>query len=281
MQAGRPSRTALGTARLRAVHQVLEKGAIFADPLALRILGADAETLLADAETNTQKRGLRLFIAVRARFAEDALAQAVAKGVSQLVILGAGLDTYAYRAGFGDRLRIFEVDHPATQDWKRQLLGAAAIPIPSALTFAPIDFESETLGDGLRAAGFDPAQPTFFTWLGVVPYLTQPAIDATLDFIARLPGGGSVVFDYANPTDTIADAGARAAHEALAQRVAKLGEVLKTYFETDALHAKLAELGFGAIEDLGPLGIAARYFDGRGGRTTDRGGHVVNATTIR
>jgi methyltransferase (TIGR00027 family) len=158
MQTGQPSRTARAAAMHRAVHQVLEKGRIFADPLALRILGEDTEALVRDAEQNPHKRPMRLFIAMRTRFAEDALAAAVAQGVRQLVVLGAGLDTYAYRGAMRDRLKIFEVDHPATQAWKRQRLAEAGIPIPDTLTFAPVDFERETLGEGLAAAGFDPAQ---------------------------------------------------------------------------------------------------------------------------
>ncbi len=166
MQQGQPSRTALGAACHRAVHQVLEGGRIFTDPLAVRILGADAAAAVRDAKRDPSRRRLRLFIAVRTRFAEDALTAAVARGVRQLVVLGAGLDTYAYRTAVGEGLHVFEVDHPATQTWKRQRLSEAAIPVPSTLTFAPVDFEREALADSLAAVGFDAAQQTFFTWLG-------------------------------------------------------------------------------------------------------------------
>src|SRR5580698_3090474 len=144
MQSGQPSRTAFAAAVHRAVHQVLENGAIFADPLALRIVAPDsedAEALVRDAEQHPQRCAMRIFIAARTRFAEDALVAAVAGGAAQLVVLGAGLDTYAYRGAMLDRLRIFEVDHPATQAWKRQRLAETAIPMPPALTFAPVDFE--------------------------------------------------------------------------------------------------------------------------------------------
>jgi methyltransferase (TIGR00027 family) len=279
MQSGQPSRTALGAAGHRAAHQVLEQGRIFCDPLALRILGANAEAAVSEADHEPRRLGLRLFIAARTRFAEDALAAAVARGVTQLVVLGAGLDTYAYRTNLLDRLRVFEVDHPATQAWKRQRLASASIPVPSALTFAPIDFERDTLAEGLAAAGFDPAGQSFFTWLGVVPYLTEQAVFATLGFIASLPGGAHVVFDYANPPDEIAEPERRAAHEALAARVAAAGEVFRSYFDTDALGARLRALGFREIEDLGPADIAARYFPGRAGAASDRGGHIVRAAT--
>ncbi len=281
MQPGEPSRTALGAAAHRAVHQVLERGSIFADPLAVRILGADAEAAIRDAENNPSRRLLRMFIAVRTRFAEDALAAAVARGARQLVVLGAGLDTFAYRNAFGESLHVFEVDHPATQAWKRQRLAEAAIPMPRTLTFAPVDFERETLADGLAAAGFDPAKQSFFTWLGVVPYLTEQAVFSTLEVIARLPGGAHVVFDYGNPPASGLDPDRYAtAQEALAARVASVGEAFRSYFETDALHAKLMALGFREIEDLGPALIRERYFANRGGSLPDRGGHIVRATTV-
>jgi methyltransferase (TIGR00027 family) len=260
---------------------VLERGRIFSDPLALRILGVDAGAAVREEQNNPARRKLRLFIAVRTRFAEDALAAAVARGVRQLVVLGAGLDTFAYRNAFGESLHVFEVDHPATQAWKRERLADAAIPIPATLTFAPVDFEREALPHGLAAAGFDPAKQTFFTWLGVVPYLTEQAVYSTLGFIAQLPGGAHVVFDYGNPPSS--GPGQReyaAAREALAARVASVGETFRSDFESDDLHAKLRELGFREIEDLGPALIRERYFADHGGSLPDRGGHIVRATTI-
>src|SRR6266403_470123 len=222
MQPGQPSRTALGAAGLRAAHQVLDGAAIFVDPLALRILGADADDLVreAEAEADPFRQRLRWFIAIRSRIAEDALAAAIKRGVRQLVVLGAGLDTYAYRAPHSQDLRVFEVDHPTTQAWKRVRLAEADILLPAFLTFVPVDFERETLADGLAAAGFDSAQQTFFTWLGVVPYLTDDAIFSTLGFIAGLAGGAHVVFDYVNPSAAVTEPARRAAHEALAARVA-------------------------------------------------------------
>jgi methyltransferase (TIGR00027 family) len=276
MQYGKPSRTALAAAFHRAAHQVLEQGRIFADPLALTILGADAQTIARQAEEKPSGRRMRLFIAVRTRFAEDAVATAFERGVRQVVVLGAGLDTYAYRNPFRDRLRIFEVDHPATQAWKRQLLQNAAIPLPSSLTFVPVDFERETLAERLAAAGFDRTQQTFFTWLGVVPYLNHEAVWSTLAFIATLPNGAHVVFDYADPPASLS-LEMRTRHESRARRVADLGEAWVTYFEPECLHTKLAALGFSEIEDLGPAQIASRYFPGRAGSLPDKGGHVIRA----
>src|SRR5208283_433765 len=130
-------------------------------------------------------------------------------------------------------------------------------------TFAPVDFERQTLAEGLAVAGFDPAQLSFFTWLGVVPYLTEEAIWATLGFIARLPGGAHVVFDYSEPPDSLAPEW-RAFHDEHATRVAEVGEEWRSYFEAGELRAKLLAVGFTEIEDLGPRQIAARYFPNRG-----------------
>src|SRR5208282_743698 len=278
MQAQEPSRTALAAAAHRAAHQVLERGFIFADPLALRILGEDAETVARRAEQDPFGRRMRIFIAVRTRFAEDALAAAVERGVRQAVVLGAGLDTYAYRGPLRHRLRIFEVDHPSTQAWKRDRLAQAAIPIPNSLTFAPFDFEHQTLADSLALAGFDPAQQTFFTWLGVVPYLTEQAIWSTLAFIASLPNGAHVVFDYSDPPDSLSTE-TRISHQRRAAHVAELGEAWLSYFDADHLRAKLIALGFSEVEDLGPPQIAVRYFPNRASTVSDKGGHIVRATT--
>lgn len=280
MQYGRPSRTAMGAAGHRAAHQVLERGFIFPDPLALRVLGADAEAAVHAAQNDPSRRALRIFVAIRSRFAEDALAATVAHGVHQLVVLGAGLDTYAYRGALKGSLSIFEVDHPATQAWKRERLAAAAIPVPSTLKFAPVDFEHETLAEGLAAAGFDPTRQTFFTWLGVVPYLAEEAVFATLSFIAGVSGGAHVVFDYANRLASISGS-ARAAHEALAERTAAVGESFRSFFETDSLCARLRILGFQEVEDLDAAQIAARFFPGRASAASERGGHILRASTVR
>ena len=281
MVTGTPSLTALGAASHRAAHQILEDGRIFRDPLALRILGEDAESVVRWAEEDSSRRRMRLFIAVRTRFAEDALVAAIERGVEQLVVLGAGLDTYAYRGTSRERLHIFEVDHPATQLWKRQRLADAAIPVPDNLTFAPVDFERQGLAEGLAAAGFHPAQRTFFTWLGVVPYLTEVATWSTLGFIASLAGGADVVFDYSDPPESFSPE-MRMHHERRAARVAAVGEAWVNYFEADDLRTKLTARGFSEVEDLGPVQIVARYFaeSWQAKAPAPRGGHIVRASTV-
>lgn len=279
MQAGMPSRTALAAAAHRAAHQVLEHGCIFSDPLALCILGKDADTVVREATEHPSRRGMRIFIAARARFAEDSLAAAVKDGVRQMVILGAGLDTFAYRNPFGDCLRVFEVDRLATQVWKRQLLAEAAIKLPDSLTFVPIDFEREPLIDNLMAAGFDTEQQTFFSWLGVAPYLTEQAVWSTLCVIAGLTNGAHVVFDYSNPPDSLSPK-MRIAHDERAARVAKLGEDFTVYFETIKLHAQLRAIGFVEIQDLGPPQIFACFFPNFASYIPESGGHILHAVTI-
>ena len=205
MEHGGPSRTAWGAAGHRAAHQVLEDGRIFRDPLALRILGDDADGVVDNARATPRRTPMRIFIAVRHRVAEDALARHVADGTRQVVVLGAGLDTFAYRNPFADNgVRVFEVDHPATQEWKRDTLARTGIPIPDAVTYAPVDFETDDLATRMAASGVDLAAPTFFLWLGVVPYLTREAVDATLRVVAAVPGAGAA-FDYPNPVDQLSD----------------------------------------------------------------------------
>ncbi len=281
----KPSHTAHAAAAHRAAHQILERGVIFADPLALPILPEPINAMLQKAAA-PHRRPMRLFIAARTRFAEDALARALAMGTdtgtatTQIVVLGAGLDTYAYRTPARAGLRIFEVDHPATQLWKRQRLEEIKVTPPPGLIFAPVDFERETLEHGLQAAGFDFTQRTFFTWLGVVPYLSEASVWTTLRFIGRLSGGASVVFDYSDPPSTLSPEAQRA-HQMRAEYVAKIGEAWRCYFDGALLREGLLAAGFSEIEDLGPRQLGERYFSPW--RTPDaaplhaRGGHVVLA----
>lgn len=276
MEGGKPSLTARRAAAHRAAHQLLEDGRVFRDPLALRILGEAPEAVLGGDMGHPARRGMRLFIAARTRFAEDALAHAVAGGVRQLVVLGAGLDTFAYRnphAGAG--LIVLEVDHPATQAWKRHRLAEAGIPEPTWVRYLPADLEASTLAEALGPAGLERSAPAFFSWLGVVPYLTEEAVLATLGFVASWPGGAEVAFDYGEPPSD-RDAERAAAYRERAARVAALGEPWLTHFVPAALHAELRRLGLGEIEDLGPGEIAARYF-GAPPSPGGRGAHVLRA----
>jgi methyltransferase (TIGR00027 family) len=200
-------------------------------------------------------------------------------GATQRVVLGAGLDTLAYRTPLADRLRIFEVDFPATQARKREMLAAAGIAVPDTLRYVAVDFERETLADALGAAGFAPAERSFFSWLGVVPYLTEAAVFSTLGYIAQLPGGSEVVFDYGNPAASVVPA-SRAANEALAERVAAAGERFQSYFDTAPLCAKMSATGFRRVDDVGPDRLAARFYPESEKAGPPRGGHIMHASTV-
>ena len=244
-----PSRTAMRVALRRAAHQLLDVPPVLVDPMAIAILGGETEAALradpARFENRRLSSPLRAFIAVRSRFAEDQLAAARGDGVRQYVILGAGLDTFAYRDPSPERpLRVWEVDHPATQAWKRARLAESSIPLPSHLTFVPIDFEHETLPSALAAAGFDPAAGAVFSWLGVVPYLSRPAIMTTLAYVASATtAGGGIAFDYGIPPGQLT-IGQRVVFEALAARVRAADEPWRTFFDPAELTRDLFALGF-------------------------------------
>lgn len=258
----RPSRTAFRVALRRASHQVLDHPRVFEDPLALVIVGADARELRSDEKSQSRTaRVMRAFMAARSRYAEDGLAAAFQEGTRQYLVLGAGLDTFAYRNPFPG-LRVFEVDHPATQGWKRHLLETAGVAIPDSMTFAPVDFESQTLAEGLARAGFRRDQKAFVSWLGVVPYLTRSAVMETLRLVGSLPAGSEIVFDYGLPPESL-DPVSRMALETLAARVASAGEPFQTYFDPAELESELRRMGFASFENLAGDEINTRYFNNR------------------
>ncbi len=257
MQTGRASRTALGVAARRAAHQLLDHPQILADPIAVPILGKDF-AIDHKRQQHPAARVFRAFLAVRSRYVEDNLAAAVTAGITQYVVLGAGLDTFAYRNPFAN-IRVFEVDFPATQEWKRSLLKDAGIPEPANLNFVPLDFEHKTLSAGLAEAGFDATKPAFFGWLGVVPYLTLPAFRSTIDAIASLSAGSGVSFDYALSDEALSPARQRM-RQALADRVAMAGEPFRLFFQSEQLENELKSAGFQRIEQSDSLELNERYF---------------------
>ena len=260
MENGKASKTAYGVARRRAVHQLLDQPPVLHDPIAIPLLGARFQ-YDREQEMHPFSRAFRAFMATRSRYAEDHLAAAVAQGVEQYVVLGAGLDTFAYRNPYA-RVRVFEVDFPATQQWKHTLLHEAAISLPAALTFVPLDFEHKTLAAGLAESGFDAGKAAFFSWLGVVPYLTLEAFRATLETIARLPAGTGVSFDYGMPRHALSPMG-QMAFDRLAERVAAAGEPLRLFFTPEELQEELRRAGFHRFEDRGSEELNALYLAGR------------------
>jgi methyltransferase (TIGR00027 family) len=260
MESGRASKTALRVAIRRAAHQLMDQPLILDDPIAVRLVGPGFARDMVRA-MHPVGRDFRAFMAVRSRYVEDQLTAAVAQGVAQYVVLGAGLDTFAYRNPFAS-LRVFEVDFPATQAWKRALLKEAGIAAPVKLTFVPLDFEHRALAAGLVDAGFDAGAPAFFGWLGVTPYLTLEAFRATLDAIAQLPAGTGVGFDYALAPQTLSPLG-RTAFDALANRVAAAGEPFRLFFTPSKLETELRQAGFQRIEQRDSDQLNEMYFKDR------------------
>ncbi|MCU1319762.1 MAG: O-Methyltransferase involved in polyketide biosynthesis [Edaphobacter sp.] len=253
----------------RAAHQIYDaRPLVLNDPIAVPILGDTYAEELRRTPTRPDRPfsvALRAFLVARSRYAEDTLAHAVANGVTQYVLLGAGLDTFAHRNPHPN-LRVFEVDHPATQQWKRELLQTSSIPTPSNLTYAPVDFEHRSLPEQLHAAGLDSTIPTFFAWLGVVPYLTLAAFRATLGFITAQPSGTGLVLDYGQPRSALPFL-EQLAHDSLASRVQLVGEPFQLFFTPAEIAAELTAFraidDIADIEDIGSTEINIRYFSNR------------------
>lgn len=260
METGRASKTALRVAIRRAAHVLADPPPVLNDSIAVRLIGDGFQRDL-DRAREKVARDFRAFMAARSRYVEDELAQAVGQGVTQYVVLGAGLDTFAYRNPFPS-LRVFEVDYPATQTWKRELLARAGIAVPESLTFVALDFEHKALAAGLAEAGFDPRRPAYFGWLGVVPYLTTEAFIATLGDVARLPEGTAISFDFAFPPDTLSPK-RRAIFDRLAGRVAAAGEPFRLFFTPHQLERELRALGFRHVEHTSTDRLNELYFRDR------------------
>jgi methyltransferase (TIGR00027 family) len=228
------------------------------DTVAARLLGGGIEEQIrahADELRTPAARGLRSHVVLRSRFAEDSLRDAVADGAKQYVMLGAGGDTFAYRQPeWARRLKVIEVDHPDSQAEKRMALAAAKIEIPPNLRYADIDFEQETLADGLARCGVQTATLTFFSWLGVTMYLTRDAIEATLRTVLSFPKGSGIVFTFAHT---------ESAASRLAEGSASAGEPWISYFTPEELGAMLRSLGFSDARFLSREEAQRRYYANR------------------
>ncbi|MQY22018.1 class I SAM-dependent methyltransferase [Nocardia macrotermitis] len=264
MQHDGPSGTALVTAYARAYHQLADRPIILTDPLALPLLGITEAELIEKVDpasghivSAVSDKSRRQFFATRTRFAEDRVAAAYTTGTRQVVILGAGLDTFAYRNPHPD-LHVYEVDHPATQAWKRERLTAAGIDHPGTLTFVPVDFETQTLATQLESAGFDRTAPAVFVWLGVVYYLTPEAARATLQYTATQAPPTEVVFDYLQPAGTDEE---KAHLRARAASLAAAGEPWLTSFTPEEIATHLHTLGLTDIDDRPAITAVASYLD--------------------
>jgi methyltransferase (TIGR00027 family) len=218
-------------------------------------------------------------LVARSRYTEDCLAEALGRGIRQYALLGAGLDTFAYRGGYDPaQLAIFEIDHPATQEWKRECLKEAGISVPSSVRFAPVDFERETLGEALARAEFNFAEPVFVAWLGVVPYLSREAVEETLRFVGKeISASSEIVFDY-RPSAAPEGVSQPGDPQSLANRVALIGEPFRATFRPDEIGAILESFGFVIVEDMDAQRLSARYFRGRNDGLSLRGtAHIMRA----
>lgn len=248
------------------------------DPIAVPILQTRYASALVDEQTRLQEQSsllMRAWLVARNRFAEDRLAEAFASGTRQYVLLGAGLDTFALRNPHPG-MEVYEVDHPATQAWKQELLRESGLIVPNSLHFVPVDFETDRLSEKLQAAGLDLRRPAIFAMLGVVVYLTADAFSETLKYIAGFPKGSGIVFDYALPRHMLPAAEIDARDE-LATRVESIGEPFQLFFTPEQVKAVLGS--FTRFEDVNDQELNRRYFNGRSDQLSlqGRSGHMVAA----
>jgi methyltransferase (TIGR00027 family) len=272
------------TAVARSVHREEPPPWVLNDYLALDLAGVEGlalrERLVAEVPASLLLAFGR-WMCVRARFAEDLVERSVRDGVAQYVILGAGLDSFAYRRrDLLDRLRVFEVDHPATQSWKRQRLGAIGVDLPVGLVYAPVDFEIQTLREGLGAVGFGFGQPAVFSWLGTVQFLTLDAIKATLGTVSACLAGSRVVVTYNQPLSAVQGVAAQVS-AAFVGIATEMGEPFVSRFLPDQIAQLLRQHGFGDTADFGPEDARVRYFEGR--TEVDVGGaeRIITATVAQ
>jgi methyltransferase (TIGR00027 family) len=249
------------------------------DPAALALFGPHAAEVVrerADRLQSLRARAFRAHVLLRSRFTEDRLALAVERGVRRYVVLGAGCDTFAVRQPvWAGELQILEVDQPASQREKLDLLRDAGLTPPANVDFLALDFERETLEAGLARAGVDRSRPAFFSWLGVTMYLTEEAIDAVLRTVAAYPPGSEIVLTFAQPGEPTAEG---PGEPTLADHAAAAGEPWLTYFTPEALRARLEGFGFRQVDFLTPEAASARYFAGRAdGLSPPRRTSIVSA----
>jgi methyltransferase (TIGR00027 family) len=265
--AGERSRTIDRPALMRAAHQVLDDDPkIFRDPFAIGFTDGASRTEIDGRSRELLTPACKLLrsaMVLRARYAEDELAASIENGIRQYVLLGAGLDTFALRQpAHAANLRIFEVDHPATQRWKRQRLVSLGAKLPANLAHVPFDLQLDGLDKALRGAGFDRRKPAFFSWLGVTQYLDERAIHTTLGYIAGLEPGSGISFSFNPPEDTL-DGLDREEARAAAGRAAAFGEPWRTRLTAGTLVHRLRAAGFRRIEHLHPTYADRVYFSGR------------------
>lgn len=248
-----PSQTALTAAAARAAHLLVDdEPVIFADTLAADLLGDRADELIGYHRLHGSHLVLasaRTQVTCRSRYTEQAVADALGRGVAQYVILGAGLDSFAYRSPLAGRLAVFEVDQPATQEWKRQRLADRGLIVPPHARLVPVDFETDSLWSRLACAGFDATSPALVSWLGVTMYLTRDAIGAVVRELGQSASGTELILDYMLPADLRDDVG-NSYVEQVAPAAAERGEPWLSFFSPPQMTALLSGHGFGRASHI-------------------------------
>lgn len=257
------SHTAIGVAAMRAVHQLYDgEPRIFDDPVILKLLAPEVLDRTRAELDRLQTRGMRALrshVVLRSRYAEDCLAEASSRGVRQYVLLGAGFDTFAYRQpSWAGSLKIFEVDHAASQEAKRARLDSAGIALPTNLEFVVADFEKHSLREILERSSFDFSQPAFLSCLGVLVYLDEQSIDALFKLVGSLAKSTEFVFTFSPTSREDTDGWNR-----LAQAVAAVGEPLRTQHDPERLREQLLASGFTQVHFLSPEESRLRYYQYR------------------
>lgn len=259
-----PDNTAVRTALWRALHVLADPAPhVFEDTLGLALAAPDADWQKRP-DMSPFTRPFRASILARARFVEELLEEQAARGVEQYVILGAGLDTFAQRRPeLASRLRVFEVDQPGPQAWKRQRLVDLGFGVPSFLRLVPVDFErGDAWWERLAAAGFDAKRPALVASTGVSMYLTRDAIAATLRQIAALAPGSTLVMSFMLPIE-LADPEVRPGIEAAARGARASGTPFISFFTPEEMLALAREAGFRDVKHVSAAALAERYFAGR------------------
>jgi methyltransferase (TIGR00027 family) len=256
--------TAVRVALWRALHvQADPPPHVFEDEVGLQLVAPDAGWQ-SRPDMSPFTRPFRASIVARARFIEDLVAERVAQGVGQYVILGAGLDTFAQRRPeLASRLRVFEVDRPGPQAWKRQRLVDLGFGIPSFLRFVPVDFEAgDAWWERLAAAGFDAGRPALVASTGVIMYLTRDAIMTTLKAIAAFAPGSMLALSFMLPIE-MADPEVRPGIERAAAGARANGTPFISLFTPTEMLALAREAGFRDVQHVSAATLAERYFAGR------------------
>jgi methyltransferase (TIGR00027 family) len=200
----------------------------------------------------------------RARYAEDKLEEAIASGIGQYVIIGAGLDSFAWRRkDLSSSVQVFELDHPESQACKLRRLSKAGINTPQGLHFISIDFERQSLPETLSVLPFPREKPAFFSWLGVTYYLTEKTVMSTLSAISSFAAKGSqIVFDYGIHRELMGTSAIKSVKK-VRRFTSRRREKLITTFDPNEFPARICELGFKLLENLSPSEQNARYFASR------------------